>query len=94
MQNLSEKVRQSLARLKDPVSNAPILFLEADIEVKEVAQGEILVLFYAKDPYSPNVMTYADAVKKIASKVEGVKRVVVDVRNHVMSDLFNIRVND
>lgn len=94
MQTLSEKVRQSLAKLKDPVTNAPILFLEAYLEVRETAEGEILIIYHAKDPYSPNVITYADSAKKIASKVEGVKKVVIEVRNHVMSDFINIRLNE
>ncbi|MEM0383629.1 MAG: hypothetical protein QXS57_02485 [Candidatus Caldarchaeum sp.] len=93
MTELAEKVVECLKKLRDPVSGAPALFLESSVEVKDLGDGVVLILYVCRDPYSPRVLTFAEAAKALASKCEGVKRVIVEVRNHVLADLVNLRLN-
>ncbi|MDW8084033.1 MAG: hypothetical protein RMI49_02380 [Candidatus Caldarchaeum sp.] len=93
MSGLAEKVRSELAKLKDPVSNVPLLFVDAEIDVQESSSGDIYIVYIPKNPYSPHIITNAEAVKSIASKIAGQRRVVVEVRNHVMADFLNMKLN-
>lgn len=94
MTELAEKIRQELAKIKDPLTNVPVIFLGADIDIKVQPGGNVYIVYFAKDPYSSNVITYVEAVKKIASKVAGDRKILVEVRNHMLSDLLNIRFNE
>ncbi|MEM2095938.1 MAG: hypothetical protein QXV86_04925 [Candidatus Caldarchaeum sp.] len=93
MTGLADRVVESLKRLTDPVSGAPAIFLESTVEVKDLGEGVVFILYVCRDPYSPNVLTFAEAAKTLASRCEGVKKVIVEVRNHVLADLINLRLN-
>lgn len=93
MTEIEERIRQEIAGLRDPVTNAPLIYLEASIEVKELAEGTIYIVYYSRDPYSANTLTLADAVKKIASRVGAGRKIVVEVRNHFMADFLNLKLN-
>ncbi len=93
MNQLVERVLEALKRLRDPISGAPLLLLESVIEVRDLGDGVIHIVYTSRDPRSPNVITYAEAVKTLASRCEGVKKVIVEVRNHVMADFVNLKLN-
>ncbi len=59
---------EALKRLRDPVSGAPLLLLESVIEIRDLGDGVIHVIYISRDPCSPNVITYAEAVKTLASR--------------------------
>ncbi|MEM1942768.1 MAG: hypothetical protein QXO30_04355 [Candidatus Caldarchaeum sp.] len=93
MTELADRVVESLKRLRDPVSGAPAIFLESSVEVRDLGGGVVLILYVCRDPYSPNVLTYAEAAKTLASRCEGVRKVIVEVRNHVLADFINLRLS-
>jgi hypothetical protein len=93
MQDVEERVLLELKKLKEPVSGAPLLFLEASIDVRNLGEGVIHMVIISKNPYSASMVSLAEAAKSIALKCEGVKRVLVEVRNHVMADYINMRLN-
>lgn len=93
MQSVEERVLDALKRLKEPVSGAPLLFLEANVNVRDLGGGAVHILLVSKNPYSASMVSLAEAAKSIALKCEGVRRVLVEVRNHVMADYVNMRLN-
>ncbi|MEM2238348.1 MAG: hypothetical protein QXR26_07245 [Candidatus Caldarchaeum sp.] len=93
MSDLAEKVRNALRMLRDPVSGAPALFLDSVIDVRDVGNGVVHIIYVCRDPHSPNVITYAEAAKTLASRCEGVKKVIIEVRNHVLADFINLKLN-
>lgn len=93
MTDLAEEVKKALSKLRDPVSNAPEIFLECDVVIEKVGENSLHIILYARDPYSPKMLTYAEAAKKIASKTPGVARVFVEVRNHFMAEQINLMLN-
>lgn len=93
MTDLAEEVRKALAKLRNPVSNAPEIFLECDVVIEKMGENILHIILYARDPYSPKLLIYAEAAKRIASKTPGVAKVYVEVRNHFMAEQINLMLN-
>lgn len=93
MQSLSEKVRERLLSFRDPSTGLNLIDSQAFLTIKELEEGIIQIEFMPDSPYNPMVMSYALAMKALASKVEGVKKVIVICRNHVMADKINEELN-
>ncbi|MEM3032307.1 MAG: hypothetical protein QW756_00230 [Nitrososphaerota archaeon] len=93
MGELAQRLYKSLTRIRDPTSGAPAFPLTIDVAIEELGGGDVILTITPRDPYTPTALSYAEAVKAIASRVEGVKRVTIICRNHVMADLINMRLN-
>lgn len=93
MTDIADEVRKALAMLRDPVSNAPAIFLECKVVIEKVEENILHIILYARDPYSPKMLAYAEAAKRIASKTVGVAKVYVEVRNHFMAEQINLMLN-
>ncbi len=93
MAGVAEKIHAAIARIRDPATGAPATPLHFTITVKEHTEGTVQIIITPRDPYSTTALTYAEACKTIAAKVEGVKQVIIECRNHVMADLINMRLN-
>lgn len=91
--SLAEKVRDKLRSFRDPVTGLSIVESQAMLTVKEVEEGIIQIEFVPSSPYNPMAYSYAMALKVISSKVEGIKKVLVFCRNHVMAERINEEVN-
>ena len=91
--SLAEKVREKLRSFRDPATGLSIVESQAMLIVKEVDEGVIQIEFTPSSPYNPMAYSYAMALKAISSKVEGVKKVVVFCKNHVMAERINEEVN-
>ncbi len=93
MTDLADRVLNVLKKLRDPVSGAPALFIDSVVDVQDLGDGVVRITLMCKDPHSPNIITYAEAAKTLASRCEGVKKVVIEVRNHVLADFVNLKLN-
>lgn len=91
--SLAEKVREKLRNFRDPVTGLSIVESQAMLSVKELDEGIIQIEFTPSSPYNPMAFSYAMALKAISLKVEGVKKVAVICKNHVMADRINEEVN-
>jgi hypothetical protein len=93
MGGLAERLYSAIARIRDPATGAPAAPLHYTVTIEERGDGTIIIIITPRDPYSATALTYAEAIKTIASKVEGVKQVIIECRNHIMADLINMRLN-
>lgn len=93
MPNLEEQIIEAIKKVKDPISGAPLILTEATVEVKEIQQGVVLITFIPTNPRSQRALTLAEAVKTIALKQAGVKKVIIECKNHVLADIINQRLN-
>lgn len=91
--SLAEKVREKLRSFRDPVTGLSIVESQAMLSIREVEDGVIQIEFVPSSPYNPMAYSYAIALKTISSKVEGVKKVVVLCKNHIMAERINEEVN-
>ncbi len=91
--SLVEKVKEKLRNFIDPVTGLSIVESQAVLAVKEVEEGVIQIEFVPSSPYNPMAYSYAMALKAISSKVDGVKKVVVICKNHIMAERINEEVN-
>ncbi|MEM1944312.1 MAG: hypothetical protein QW756_00165 [Nitrososphaerota archaeon] len=61
-----------------------------DVAMEERGEGDILLTITPRDPYAPTALSYAEAVKGLASRMEGVRNVTIICRNHIMADLISL----
>ncbi len=93
MESLEQRILEALKKIRDPITGAATLLAEAHIAVQDLGDGVVKILFIPTNPYSPTALTQAEAVKTAARKVPGVKRVIIDCRNHIMAQLITDRLN-
>ena len=90
---MEDEVFSRLRSIRDPVSGAPAIPLLLTVNVQDLGDGLVRIVISPRDPYSPTLLSYAEAVKSVALKVAGVKKILIECRNHVMADLINMRLN-
>ena len=93
MEGLAQKVLERIRSFKDPVTKTPTLLAEAKIEVAETSPGTIKITFTPTNPLSPTALALAEATKTIAQKVEGVKKVTIECKNHILAERINKTLN-
>ena len=93
MSELEKQVLEAIKKIRDPTSGAPLILTEATVEVKEIQEGVILITFIPSNPHSQRALTTAEAVKTIAQKQTGVKKVIIECKNHILADIINHRLN-
>lgn len=90
---VEEEVLSKLEKIVDPSTGISIVKLGLIASVKELSKGVIEIVFIPETPYSPLAYSYAMAIKRVASSVEGVDKVIVVCKNHVMAERINLEVN-
>ncbi len=83
-----EAVIEKLKTIIDPHTGESMydMNLISDIEVTD---GEVTLNFEPSSPYCPIGIQLAQAIKGGVESVEGVKKVKVTVKGHVMADKIN-----
>ena len=93
MTELEERILENLKKLRDPSSGLPLILTEASIQVREIQKGVIHITIIPKNPLSPRALTIAEATKTITQKQEGVKKVIIECKNHILANTINQKLN-
>ena len=89
-----KKIDEELAKVVDPEIGIPIVEMNL-IDRVEIKDEEVTVDFHLTAPFCPAVFAIkiASDIKENLSRVEGVKSVRVNLRNHHMADYINETIN-
>ncbi|MEM1537583.1 MAG: iron-sulfur cluster assembly protein [Candidatus Nezhaarchaeales archaeon] len=92
--DLENNVKKALSKVVDPELGISITELGLVRTVKDEGEGRVTVEFTATSPFCPIAFFLAKEVKRVAARVEGVKKVNVILKGHVMEDEINRKVNE
>ena len=88
-----EEVMEVLSKVVDPEIGIPITEMKLIDDVK-IEDGNVYVEFHLTMPWCPPVfaMKIASDIKEGISKVKGVKKVEVRLKDHYMADYINEKI--
>jgi len=89
-----QKIRDRLSKILEPELGLSITDLNILTKI-EVDDESVYIEFHMASPYTPSIIA-VKLVKKIKDSIyelEGVKSVVISLRNHWMADFINRAVN-
>jgi metal-sulfur cluster biosynthetic enzyme len=89
---LEKRVRSALENVIDPETGLSVVEMGCIKSVSE-KDGEVVVEFVPTSPFCPIAFFLASSIKEAVERVEGVKRVKVFSRGHVMDEQINEYVN-
>jgi metal-sulfur cluster biosynthetic enzyme len=90
---LEDKVREAVGKVVDPETGLTFGEMQMITNVKEEELGTVKVDFIPSSPFCPIAFKLAMDVKNEATKVAGVKKVLVYCRGHMMEQQINEMVN-
>ena len=95
MQQIRVKLFNELSKIVDPEINVSIMELQLvdDVDIKD---GNVKVDLHLTSPFCPAVFGFkiAQDVKDNLEKIDGIKKVLVNVSNHFMAEAINKQVNE
>lgn len=88
------QVIKELNKVVDPEVNVPITDMELVDEIK-IEDGTVTVTFHFTTPYCPPVFAYKIGldIKNYVSKLDGVKKVKVFIRDYYLAEKINAELN-
>ncbi len=87
------KVMEVLKTVMDPETGMSMVDMQLINKVEET-DGLVAIEFRPSSPMCPIAFYLAEQIKKAAMGVEGVKKVRVDCKGHMMEDQINKTVNE
>jgi metal-sulfur cluster biosynthetic enzyme len=87
------RVLEALKTVMDPETGMSMVDMQLINKVEEV-DGAVAIEFMPSSPMCPIAFYLADEIKKAAKQVEGVKKVRVNCKGHMMEDQINKSVNE
>lgn len=95
LQVLRKRIFEELVKIVDPEINVSIVELQL-IDNVQIDNGNINVDLHLTSPFCPAVFGFkiAQDIKNNLGKIEGVKKVRVNVSNHFMAEAINKQVNE
>lgn len=95
LQQLRKKIFDALVPIVDPEINVSIMELQL-VDNVEIKEGDIKIDLHLTSPFCPAVFGFkiAQDVHDNVGKIEGVKKVIVNVSNHFMAEAINKQVNE
>jgi metal-sulfur cluster biosynthetic enzyme len=82
-----------LKTVMDPETGMSMVDMQLINKIEEV-DGAVAIEFMPSSPMCPIAFYLADEIKKAAMKVEGVRKVRVNCKGHMMEDQINKTVNE
>lgn len=81
-------------KVVDPEVGIPITDMELVDDIN-IDKGHVTVTFHFTTPMCPPVFAFKIAmdIKNLVSALDGVEKVTVTIKNHVMADKINTEVN-
>ncbi|MDH5815522.1 MAG: iron-sulfur cluster assembly protein [Candidatus Nezhaarchaeota archaeon] len=92
MSELEKKIREALEKVIDPETGISVVEMGCIKSVHE-ENCEVTIEFVPTSPFCPIAFYLAYSIKEAAEKVEGVRKVKVFSRGHVMDEQINEYVN-
>ncbi len=95
LQQIRVKIFDELTRIVDPEINVSIMELQL-VDNVDIKEGNINIDLHLTSPFCPAVFGFkiAQDVHDNVGKIEGVKKVLVNVSNHFMAEAINKQVNE
>ncbi len=95
LQQLRKKIFDALSPIVDPEINVSIMELQL-IDNVDIQDGAVKVDLHLTSPFCPAVFGFkiAQDIHDNIQKIEGVKKVTVNVSNHFMAEAINKQVNE
>lgn len=90
---LEKKVREEVGKVQDPETGQSFAEMQMITTVKEEEPGVMRVEFIPTSPFCPIAFKLATDIKAAATKVAGVKKVLVYCRGHMMEQQINEMTN-
>lgn len=87
------KVLEVLKTVMDPETGMSMIDMQLINKIEET-DGAVAIEFMPSSPMCPIAFYLADEIKKAAMKVEGVKKVRVNCKGHMMEEQINKMVNE
>jgi len=91
--DLESKVRDALREVYDPETGLNLLEMNLITKVEELDEGFVEVEFTPSSPFCPIAFYLASKIKLKAQSVEGVRKVRVICKGHLMEEQINSMVN-
>lgn len=95
LQQVRKKIFDALVPIVDPEINVSIMELQL-IDNVDIQDGTVKVDLHLTSPFCPAVFGFkiAQDVHDNIGKIEGVKKVIINVSNHFMAEAINKQVNE
>ncbi|MGH9909921.1 MAG: metal-sulfur cluster assembly factor [Nitrososphaerales archaeon] len=95
LQQIRVKIFDELTKIVDPEINVSIMELQL-VDNVDIKEGDIKIDLHLTSPFCPAVFGFkiAQDVHDNVGKIEGVKKVLVNVSNHFMAEAINKQVNE
>ena len=90
---LEDRVREALKDVYDPETGLNLLEMNLITKVEELGEGFVEVEFHPSSPFCPIAFYLASKIKSKALTVDGVRKVRVICRGHLMEEQINSMVN-
>jgi metal-sulfur cluster biosynthetic enzyme len=87
------RVLEALKSVMDPETGMSMVDMQLINKVEEV-DGVVAIEFMPSSPVCPIAFYLAEQIKQAAMKVEGVKKVRINCKGHMMEDQINKTVNE
>lgn len=89
---IEDKVMEALKTVMDPETGMSMVDMQLISKVEE-AEGSVGIEFIPSSPMCPIAFYLAQEIKEAAQKVEGVKKVTINCKGHMMEEQINKSVN-
>lgn len=90
---IEDKIMEALKEVVDPETGMNIVDMQLISKIEDKA-GEIFIEFTPSSPLCPIAFYLAEEIKKVALKVEGVNRVRISCKGHIMEEEISRLVNE
>ena len=90
---IENRVLEALKGVMDPETGMSMVDMQLINKVEE-SEGQVSIEFVPSSPMCPIAFYLASEIKKAALKVEGVKKVRVTCKGHIMEEEINKSVNE
>ncbi|MEM1573905.1 MAG: iron-sulfur cluster assembly protein [Candidatus Methanomethylicaceae archaeon] len=90
---IEDKIMEALKEVVDPETGINIVDMQLISRI-ENKNGEIFIEFIPSSPLCPIAFYLAEEIKKVALKIEGVKKVRINCKGHIMEEEISRLVNE
>jgi len=95
LQQIRKKIFDALTPIVDPEINVSIMELQL-VDNVDIQDGNVKIDLHLTSPFCPAVFGFkiAQDVRDNIKKIEGIKKVTINVSNHFMAEAINKQVNE